>query len=145
MLCNKTLCDSSSILHPLNRILINSLCFPPTAAVSSLCSLAGLQALGSHRDPYQPLPGAALHFMSRKFFLRHLIAHFASSTVEIRTKTSYWVLGAQMLWWKWAVSTSNLHRREPTTCSGVQHHWKNEVAVGEVVSSQDFSSKIKLK
>lgn len=143
---NKTLCDSASTLHPLNRILIDCLCFPATAAVSSLCSLAGLQALGSHRDPYQLLPGVALHFMPCKLFLRHLIAHFVSSAVEkIRSKTSYWVLGAQMLGWKWAVSISNLNRTEPTTCSGVQHHCKNEVAVGEVVSSQDFSSKIKLK
>lgn len=47
--------------------------------------------------------------------------------------------------WVWAVSTSNSNRTEPSKRSDVQHHCKNEMTVGEVVSSRDFSLKIKLK
>lgn len=47
--------------------------------------------------------------------------------------------------WIQAVSTLNLNRTEPSKCSDVQHHCKNQMAVGEAVPSWDFSSKIKLK
>lgn len=158
------MCDYASIPQPLNPVLSDWLCFPARAALSCQCNLAGLQSqapLGFPRDPYQPLPGAALHFAQCKFFL---MAHFVLSLVQtirsemslgsdlqaysnsyIVSKTSYWVLGAQMLLWIWAVSTSDLNRTEPIKCSDVQHHCKNEMAVGEVVSNWDFSLKIKLK
>lgn len=41
--------------------------------------------------------------------------------------------------WIWTVSTADLNRTKLSKCSDGEHYCKNEMAVGEVVSSQDFS------
>lgn len=151
--------DSASISCLLSPILNDCLCFPAGTDFSSWCSLTDLQPLDSPSVPCLGQFCTSCHAScsygaSWSIFLICSMEDQIQKELRFRSPSKFKFLnhiknilvsGDHMPLWLWAVSTSNLNWTEPSKWFDVQHHCKNEMAVGEVVSSWDFSLKIKLK